>query len=134
MLISSILNPEGVPAEVVRPVTAGRVEVVVAEEILAEYRRALAYPRLEARHRLSREEQAAAIEALASLATTVALPKSRNFVPEDPNDDMFVGAALAGEANYLVTGDRALRLAAIAAGVQAVSPREFVSILNGDDQ
>lgn len=132
VVISSILSPEGPPARVLEAVRTGAVELAVSSAILGEYARALAYPRLVRRHGLSPEAQSAEIQLLRQLGVEVEPRDVPRVVPEDANDDMFVAAALEGRADYLVTGDQPLLRAAQTAGIHAVTPREFLTILESD--
>ena len=44
----------------------------------------------------------------------------------DPKDDMFIAAALAGGAKYLVTNDRDLLVLGTPFGISIVTPVEFL--------
>jgi predicted nucleic acid-binding protein len=46
-----------------------------------------------------------------------------------PEDDLTLATAVSAEADYLVTGDRQLLALADYEGVQIISPREFLTIL-----
>jgi predicted nucleic acid-binding protein len=51
-------------------------------------------------------------------------------VPNDPKDDPIVATAVAGGADYLVTGDRRhLLVLREYEGIQMISPRDFLKIL-----
>ena len=130
VVISSILSPAGPPAKVLAAVRRGIAELVVSRPILREYARALAYPRLVSRHGLTEEAQAAESRLLAQLAVEVNPPSVPRVVPEDPDDDIFIATAMEGRADYLVTGDQPLLRAARAMGITAVSPGDFLAILD----
>jgi putative PIN family toxin of toxin-antitoxin system len=59
----------------------------------------------------------------ASRTTPAALGKPRS---RDPKDDMFIAAALAGGAKYLVTNDRDLLVLGTPFGISIVTPVEFL--------
>lgn len=50
-------------------------------------------------------------------------------VPEDPQDNKFITAAIEGEADYIVSGDRHLRDLKNHQGIPIVSPSEFLQII-----
>jgi len=50
-------------------------------------------------------------------------------VATHPEDDLILATAVAGEASYLVTGDRKLRAVGAFQGVTILSPREFLARL-----
>jgi len=50
-------------------------------------------------------------------------------VQHDPSDNRVLEAALAGEAGYIVTGDRHLLALGDFQGVEIVTPARFVAVL-----
>jgi uncharacterized protein len=88
-------------------IAAGRWQALTSTPCLAEYQRVLTYPLFA----LSTEQQAAALAAYCELVlpvdavprTTVALPKC-----QDRDDQKFLELARDGEADWLVTADKAL--------------------------
>ena len=56
------------------------------------------------------------------------LPAVR-VVDGDPDDDVLFGAALAGGARFVVSGDAAVLAVRSYAGVTAVAPAEFLASL-----
>jgi uncharacterized protein len=50
-------------------------------------------------------------------------------VATHPEDDLVLAAAVSAEAGYLVTGDRQLQQLGRFRGVDIVSPRAFLAIL-----
>jgi predicted nucleic acid-binding protein len=50
-------------------------------------------------------------------------------IGEDTEDDLGLATAIAGQAEYLVTGDRHLQGIGAYEGVIIVSPRQFLTIL-----
>ena len=130
VVVSAALSPRGKPAQVVR--AAGlRFELVWTGAIVAECYRILSGPRL-ARLLKGREEYARTVVAgLAAGATMVApeLLAAVRVVQEDPDDDVLFGAALAGGARFVVSGDAAVLAVGNFAGVKVVSAAEFLATL-----
>jgi len=50
-------------------------------------------------------------------------------IPEDPQDNKFIIAAIEDKADYIVSGDRHLKSLKSYQGIAIVSPSEFVQIL-----
>src|SRR2546422_662435 len=76
---------------------------IVSAEIESEYREVLARPKFNIPE-ASRERWLAFVE-----ATTIRVqPSAHPVFPRDPKDKPFIGAALACDADYLITGDRDL--------------------------
>lgn len=121
VLISALLSPSGSPAALVARWLAGEFELVVSEQLLAELRRALAYPKL--RSRITDEEATAFIDLLGRTATSVGDPATSPRRSRDGGDDYLLGLADANAA-VLVTGD--LDLLALAAVLPILSPAAFL--------
>lgn len=101
---------------------ARKFELIVTFEILSEYRRVGA--------RLGRRFPESEAEAFldfvmreSHIVDPVPVPAP---VCDDPDDLMFLACAVAGRANPVVTGDRALLRASGFRGVEVVTPREFL--------
>ncbi len=60
----------------------------------------------------------------------IALPQIRfTAIKEDPDDNKFLDAAVAGKAKFIVSGDKHLLAIKEFKGVKIVSPSEFIEIL-----
>jgi putative PIN family toxin of toxin-antitoxin system len=85
---------------------SGRITVLISKEILGEYLRVLAYPKF----RLTEQEIRRLVEEeLLPFIQTVRVVRHLSVVRRDPEDNKFVECAVAGRAEYLLTGDRDLR-------------------------
>lgn len=125
VLISAILSPRGAPAGLLLAWQAGAFDLVVSPLLLAEVRRALAYPKLE---RLVPPADADALVAWLGRAAELAVdpagpPPIRSG---DPGDDYLIALA-AAERALLVSGDR--HLTSLAPRVPARTPVEFLADL-----
>lgn len=105
VLLSALISPFGPPDAIYKAWRAARFELVTSSAQLDEVRRVSRYPKLKAilpAHRigamLNNMQRAVVLERLPVLP--------QGFEVNDPNDAFLVTMALAGEANYLVTGDR----------------------------
>lgn len=102
--VSALWNPTGLPARVARELLdAGRV--LTSDPLLAELRDVLGRPSLRAR--LGRERPVKLLASLVSESIHVNSAIEVADIP-DPKDEMLFALALAGEADYLITGDKAL--------------------------
>jgi len=123
VLISALLAPTGVPAALLKRWLDGDFELVVSENLLAELRRALTYPKL--RSHISGDEAQAFIELLARAGTIAPDTASPPRISRDPGDDYLLALARSTAA-VLVSGDQDL-LEVRDAPVE--SPRSFMSKL-----
>lgn len=133
VVVSGILSPGGKPAAVLRAAGVG-FQLVWTPGIVAECLRVLAYPRI-ARilAPAGRQEYArrvvAGLAAGADMVPAELLPRLR-AVKADPDDDLFLATALAGGAEFLVSGDRRHLLAMRAyAGVRICDAAAFLDEL-----
>ena len=126
VLISALLSPSGSPAALVERWLAGEFELVISEHLVAEFERALTYPKLRAR--ISEEDGTSFVELLRRTATTVndpAGPWQRAVRSRDAGDDYLLALAEVAEA-VLVTGDQDLLALK---GVPVLSPAAFLVTL-----
>lgn len=106
---------------------AAAVELWSSQALLDELRQTLAYPRLApriAKHAISIEELMAHYTALVTLAAPAAVPR---VVAGDTDDDQVLAAAVAAQADFIVTGDRRhlLPLGSYQ-GIEIVSPAQVL--------
>jgi putative PIN family toxin of toxin-antitoxin system len=69
-----------------------------------------------------------ALIALIALRGIIVTPVRRITVCRDPDDNMFIEAALAGMAEYVVTGDKDLLTLKKFETVRFVTPRAFLAM------
>jgi len=102
ILLSALISPHGVPDTIYRAWRAGRFEVVTSRVQLDEIRRASRYPKLQAI--LQPAKVGVMINNLQRAEVLEHL--TMDVEANDPNDSFLLAMALAGDADYLVTGDR----------------------------
>lgn len=115
------------PGRIIRAWRAGAFELVTSPHILTELGRALTKPYF--RRRLSRAQVNAAIELLSSEAVLVFPQEPVPGITPDRADDLVLAAAAAGDAAFLVTGDRELQDLHEYEAVLIVDPNQFLEIL-----
>lgn len=98
------------------------IRIVHSDETIAELDRVLRYPKFESY--LSSKDRLEFRFALLSVSERID-PDIDLEVDDDPDDDMFVELAVAGDAAYIVSGDDDLRRLDDYDGVRIVSPDEF---------
>ena len=105
VLLGALISAHGPPDAIYRAWRAARFDLVTSTAQLDELRRVSRYPKLKTilpAHRigtmLNNMQRALVLEVL------LALPD--DIEANDPNDTFLLAMALAGEADYLVTGDR----------------------------
>ena len=131
VIISYFLSPTGTPAKLVtiwEQLTAP-FDVIVSDAILAEYARSLAYPHLVAHHKKSKRQIDEYVNSFRKLATVVYPNEEVTIVKDDPDDNKFLACALAGNAHYVVSGDRDLLRVGEYRGIRILRPASFLHLL-----
>lgn len=125
VLISGVLAAKGAPAEILRAGRDGQFELVVSELLLAELKRALAYPKL--RKRIPAEKGDAFATWVRHHATLADDPASPPPISSrDPGDDYLLALAVSRRA-YLVTGDQDLLV--LSDDLPILTPAQFMAKL-----
>jgi len=101
----------------------GRLSLVVSPEIMEEYRRvmrdlAVQYPAV---------DPVPPLELVTIHAQMIHAPPLPHPVCTDLDDDKFLACAVASQTKVITSGDKALRRTSGYAGIEVLSPREFVS-------
>lgn len=102
VLLSALISPHGVPDTIYRAWRAAKFEVITSPAQLDELRRASRYPKFQA---VLQPHQVGTM--VNNLQRAIVLDNlSSDVEADDPNDAFLLAMALAGNADYLVTGDR----------------------------
>jgi putative PIN family toxin of toxin-antitoxin system len=130
VLIRGVLNPSGTPAAAIDAWRDGYFELVTSPELLAELRRVLAERRI-ARRLSKAAESGRGLVAEMERAGIVVTPLQRvDAVPRDPADNRVLEAAVAGGADYIVSGDQDLTDLVEFEGIPILKPAAFVAVLH----
>jgi len=125
--VVSALLFSGTASRVVSLWQSRRITVLVSKAILEEYLRVLAYPKFQ----LSDQEIRALVEEeLLPFVETIRVRRRLAVVRRDPEDDKFLECAVAGRAQYLITGDRDLRELDSYRGTTILTVGEFLKRTN----
>jgi putative PIN family toxin of toxin-antitoxin system len=116
----------GVPRRVYLAWTEGLFAGVLTSSILAEYRSVAG--RFVRAGGDAQVEQA--VQLVLANSDLIEAPKLARPLCRDPNDDMFLAAALAGSADFVVSGDKAVLALDRTVPFRIVRPRDFWSVLN----
>ncbi|TNW18310.1 putative toxin-antitoxin system toxin component, PIN family [Xylella fastidiosa subsp. pauca] len=103
VLLSALLSPHGLPDTIYRAWQKDRFDLVTSATQIDELRRASRYAKFKdvlQPHRLG-----TMVNMRRSIMLDVLPPLPEGIKVNDPNDAFLLAMALAGEADYLVTGD-----------------------------
>lgn len=127
ILVRGLINPYSVWGRLVFDY-ATRYRWIISEPIEAEYLDVLSQHGLVRKYRMAANRDLAAIKAQLATATVVT-PSDVPAVCRDPEDDMFIAAALAGSAQFIVSEDRDLLDLNAYQGVRIASAETFLQLL-----
>lgn len=123
IFVSGVLG--GALAEVITRWQAGEFTVVVSDEIAREYLEVLRRPKFGLPAEVRDDIGAYLLQNADFVTPTEAL----HVVPDDPQDDKFIEAAVAGGAELLVSGDRHLLALGNYQDLSIVTARDFLERL-----
>jgi uncharacterized protein len=121
VLVAGLLSPFGPPGEIVRMIASGTLRLCFDARILTEYGEVLARPKFQ----FSSEQTRALLEQIKTEGLSVAGDPLPARLP-DPTDEPFLEAAVAGEADCLITGNIKHFPSAKRQGAGVLSPSEFL--------
>ncbi len=125
VLVSGTGWKGGPPARIIDAWSAQRFDMVVSAEVFEEYKRVL----LDFSVRHSGIEVGPILALIASKALWVTAIPLAGSICTDPDDDMFIAAAIAGKARYIISGDTALIAVLAFRGVEILTTARFFSVL-----
>lgn len=129
VLISGLVSQKGLPRQILDAWLEGRYTLVISLYLVDELAHVLTYPRIAERVRLTQEELDAILAALLSQAELTSAELRLPGVTRDPKDDPVVACAVEGQAGYIVSGDQDLLVLGEYEGIEIITPRQFVELL-----
>lgn len=112
---------QGVCHGLFQRVSAGEIEAVVSEQVLAETEE-----HLRGKFHVSEAECARTLSLVRASCQVVPIPGDPPRVSRDPDDNAIHAAAVAAGVSHLVTGDKDLLVLDDPKGLRILKPAEFV--------
>ncbi len=127
LIVSAVITSYGNSARVLELFRKNLIEIVISEEITIEIQRVLNYPKIRKRHGWSQEEIKRFVKRLKKFCIVVAPEAhSDSIVKQDASDDKFLDCAVAGEVDYIITGDNHLLNLGQYSGIPIITPKQFL--------
>lgn len=132
VLVSALLSPRSTPAQILRLVLDGVLNLAISHDILEETYRVVRYPRLV---RLMKKNGVApneiyfVIERLSAIAVVTPGELMLDVIRDDPSDNKILACAVEGEADYIISGDRHLTDLKEFQGITIIKPVIFISFI-----
>lgn len=128
ILIRALIKPRGSVGPIVTRLSQGDYVLVYSPPLLDELIAKLSLPRIRVKYQVELE-QAEALVALIVLRGERVMPIRRVKVCRDPDDNLVIETALAGDAQVIVTGDDDLLVLKRYESVHIVTLRVFLAAL-----
>ncbi len=131
VIISALIRPDSVPGRMLRAAVEGAsVRMLTSASLLAELRAALEYPRLQRYLKMSKQDREEFVILLEQVTDPVGLDDHpAPGICRDPDDEPYLQTALAGRADFIVSGDSDLLDLRTVEHIPIVSPAEFDRML-----
>jgi len=128
ILVRALLKPDGTVGPVLRRLRDGVFTLLYSEAILEELLDALSRPRIRSKYHLE-ESDIETMLLLVLLRGESVVPRRRITSCRDPLDNKFLEAAVAGQADVIVSGDLDLLVLSPFEGIPIVEPAAFLASL-----
>lgn len=130
VFVTALIKPEGPPGRIcVELLEREAFALILSAAIVDEVRRTLDDLRVRRYLRLTSREVEAWVASLQSVAEMVEGRLSVSVVADDPDDDMYFAAAVEGNADVVVSGDRHVLEVKQFERIRVLTPRAFLEKL-----
>ena len=121
----------GTSFKILNLVDQNRITLIVSRPILEEYDEIINSEEILEKTTIYQHARIQALLKILSKAIVVEPQESITIVKDDPDDNKFIEAALAGDAQYLITQDKKHLLSIKQfRAIEIVSPEEFMRIIS----
>jgi putative PIN family toxin of toxin-antitoxin system len=129
ILVSGLIKPDSPPGRILRTLRDAEFVVVCSSVLIEELAAVLLYPRIRDKYGIDRPAREG-IADLIALRGELVTPAERIRVCRDPDDDHVLEAAIAGNAEFIVTGDADLLELEVFRKIKIVRAGEFLTALD----
>ncbi len=128
VLVSGLIRPQGPPGEVLRALRDGRFTILYSHETLMEIVVVLGRDFFRRKYQVQVDDISTLVS-LIRLRGEAVVPAQKVTDCRDPKDNKFLEAAVAGDADYLVSGDDDLLSMNPYRSIPVLSPVEFLEVI-----
>ena len=128
VLVSALIRRQGIPGDVLRALRNGRFVAIFSTDMLLEIIEVLSRSQLSAKYHIKSEDLSALIN-LIRLRGDLVTPVRNISACRDRKDNKFLEAALAGQADCIVSGDTDLLDLTPFEDIPILRPVEFLASL-----
>ena len=128
VLVSAMIKPAGAKGEVLHALRDGQLTTIYSTDILVEIIEVLGRPAFRTKYHIMPEDITALVN-LVRLRGELVTPQKKIYACRDPKDNKFLEAALAGEADCIVSGDADLLVLTPFEDIPILRPAEVLAKL-----
>ena len=128
ILVSGLIHPQGAPGEVLRTLRDGRFIPIYTTPMVVEIIDVLGRPFFREKYRIYPGDATTLVNLL-RLRGELVVPQAAMNACRDPKDNKFLEAAIAGNADVIVSGDKDLLVLNSFEGISILRPAEFLAKL-----
>ena len=129
IIISAFIKRTSTSAILLKYWREGKFILIISHEILAEIHYVLLRPRILALTKMTAGEIAELIALITEGAEIISPDRKISVSSRDFKDNIFLEAAIAGKADYLVSGDKDLLVSKKINGTRIITLRDFLEKL-----
>ena len=127
VIVSGLLKNSS-SRKILKKLQRSKFTLVISAETLDELIGVIARPKF---HKvIAREAAERLMEVIKTQAVFVTPGERLDIIPEDPDDDRFLEAAIASKADFLISGDKHLLKLKAFRNIPIISPAKFLKILS----
>ncbi len=127
VFVSALVNPDGVPSQLLDYLEP--IGLLSSNSLLSELERVVHYPRIQKKYGLTDEIIASFVLRVYRASRLVEIHENTSGITRDPDDDRFLACALAGGADFVVSGDRHLLEIGEYHGIPIITPSSLLALL-----
>lgn len=125
-ILISAIGWEGKPGKILEMSVRGEIALILSPALLNEFKDIIARPKFDFIPNIKKEE----FIPLLTKLSEITIPETKlNIIPVDPKDNRVLECALAGKADYIISGDKHLLDLKTLGRIKIVSPTEFLASL-----
>ena len=129
VVVSRFISQGGVPGQLIDRWSRGDYDLLVSEPVLIEYQQALTYAHVRKLHGYTDLQIEGWLGEVRKTSINIVAIGALRVVSADPKDDKFIECAIAGGADYIVSGDKHLLDLREYEGIRILSPADFLRVL-----
>lgn len=126
VLISALIGPTSVPAQVLDLIASQTIMPFMSAETQSELYRVLGYKKIQKALEITPEKAQELAESIVLNCQMIHSDMAVMVIEEDESDNRYIEVALAAKAAYVITGDHHLLKLEEYSGIEILTPAQFL--------